>query len=139
MNILVTPYVSILADVPLQMVKLRWTGYCPSEDYRLALETALKAVEENGFLYWLADLRSMEAIMHDDERWTVEKWFPKLGQAGLERMAIVTSTDAFNAMSVDRIMDDSQPSYGFEVAYFDNKQLAEEWLREKLPLIKPVS
>jgi hypothetical protein len=138
MDILTDPCVSIKGNAQKGMLTLRWKGYCPSDGYRHALETARKAVLTNNFKHWLADLRNMEAILRDDERWTVEEWFPKMGHTNLERMAIITSSDFLNAMSVDRIMDESRSSYGFDVAYFDDERKATAWLNKPVSLVKRV-
>lgn len=73
----------------------------------------------------------MEAILHDDEQWTINQWFPKMYHTGLKRMAIITSTDFLNSMSVDRIMQSADDERTFDVAYFDNEVDARKWLSEK--------
>ena len=77
---------------------------------------------------WLADLRGMNAILRQDEQWTVNEWFPTLAKTGLKRMAILMSSDYFNQMSVDRIMQAATPEMPFAVAYFDDAEGALAWL-----------
>ncbi len=137
MVILDRPYVNIVADDATRTITLRWTDYSPSKEYREALDLACTAVKERGVRLWLADLRRMGAILQDDEKWTVSDWFPRMAKAGLKRMAILTSTDYFNQMSVDRIMEDSAPVIGFDVAYFDDEHQARKWLLDKAEVLDP--
>ena len=122
------PYAVIVRSSALSMIRLSWTGYAPSREYREILEQALSEVEEHEVQRWSADLRDMAAILQQDEHWTVTDWFPRLAAAGLKRMAILMSSDLFNQMSVERIMGAATPVLGFEVAYFDDMQKAEAWL-----------
>jgi hypothetical protein len=121
-------YVTVQVDTSERMVTLSWTGYAPSEVYRSILECGLDAVAGMGLTRWLADLRGMDAILQQDEQWTVSDWFPRLGRTGLKRMAILTSSDYFNQMSVDRIMTAATPAMPFAVAYFDKIENARVWL-----------
>ncbi len=121
-------YADVVADLDRSTISLRWKEYAPSPIFRSILEDARVHVKLYGITRWLGDLRGMKAILRQDELWTVAEWFPKLASAGLRRMAIVTSTDYFNQMSVDRIMSGAAPSIPFEVAYFDDADMARIWL-----------
>lgn len=111
-----------------QMIMLTWTGYAPSPVYRSILEEAQQHVRDEKLTRWLADLRFMDAILMQDEQWTVSDWFRRLATAGLKRMAIITSSSYFNRMSVDRIMTASSPDLPFATAYFDDVEKARTWL-----------
>ena len=139
MEIIKKPYATVTGDLDTRTVTLRWTDYTPSADYRETLTVARDAVKKYSFIHWLADLRNMTAILQADEKWTVEEWFPSLAEAGLKRMAILTSRDFFNQMSVDRIMQDAAPVIGFQVAYFDDEPKARTWLMEEELLAEPMA
>ena len=111
-----------------RMITLTWTGYAPSVAYRSILDEALANVKALDLLRWLADLQGMDAIMQQDEQWTVNDWFPRLAKSGLKRMAILTSVDYFNRMSVDRIMSAGTAEIPLDVAYFDDVENAKSWL-----------
>ena len=110
------------------MICLRWAGYAPSIVYRSILDDARMNVGLHQLERWLADLRGMNAILRQDEQWTVNDWFPTLAKTGLKRMAILMSSDYFNQMSVDRIMQAATPEMPFAVAYFDDEEGARAWL-----------
>lgn len=111
-----------------RLITLVWRGYAPSDAYRSILNEALGNVKGLELIRWLADLREMDAILKQDEHWTTEEWFPKLAQTGLKRMAILTSSDYFNQMSVDRIMTSGTAGFPLDVAYFDDPENARSWL-----------
>jgi hypothetical protein len=110
------------------MITLTWTGYAPSSAYRAILDEALANVKALDLQRWLADLQGMDAIMQMDEQWTVNDWFPRLAKSGLKRMAILTSADYFNRMSVDRIMTAGTAEMPLDVAYFEDVEKAKVWL-----------
>jgi hypothetical protein len=121
-------FVLVQADEDDKLISLKWSGYAPSTVFRQILEEARENVAQHGLLRWLADLRGMNAILRQDEQWTVTDWFPRLAKTGLKRMAILMSTDYFNQMSVDRIMQAATPEMPFDVSYFDNEESARAWL-----------
>ena len=97
-------YLTIFLKPEKSQIKLKWKKFATSEQFRDGLNTALEAVREHGIKNWLANLKNMEVILPADEEWATNEWFPKIATAGLEKMAIVTSLDYFNNVSVKRIV-----------------------------------
>ena len=79
-------------------------------------------------LYWLADLRTMTAILQEDEKWANEEWFPRLFNTKLEKMAILRSQDYFNQTSVQRSFTAVNGQLTFKVAWFPGTGEALDWL-----------
>ncbi len=125
-------YVTVSSEPACGLITLTWTGFAPSPIFRSILEDALMNVRLRQLKFWLADLRKMNAILRQDEQWSANDWFPRMAQTGLERMAILTSSDYFNQMSVDRIMDNATPDLPFAVSYFDDPEAARSWLLSKV-------
>lgn len=126
------PFLKITYHPGQSMIALRWTKYATGADYRRGLEFALDFVRRNNVRYWLADLRLMSAILQPEVKWTNEDWFPRLIQAGvLRKMALLPSSDFFNQMSVDRIMDYSAGAFTFQVGYFPTEEELLAWLFER--------
>lgn len=123
-----TEFVTATIDPAIRLIQLRWKGFAPTPEFRRTLDEALQSVLEHKLLYWLADLRGMSAILRRDEQWSSTDWFPRAAASGLKKMAIVTSTDLFNQMSVERIMDDAAGVITFQTAYFDDADVARAWL-----------
>lgn len=113
-----------------RMITLKWTGYAPSKEFRSILDEAQQHVRTSGLTRWLADLRLMDAILMQDEHWTVTDWYPRMANSGLMRMAILTSSDYFNRMSVDRIITASSPAVPFTTSFFDDENKAKAWLMQ---------
>lgn len=125
-------YVTVSSEPASELITLTWTGFAPSPVFRSILEDALMNVRLRQLKFWLADLRKMNAILRQDEQWSANDWFPRLALTGLERMAILTSSDYFNQMSVDRIMTNATPELPFAVSYFDDPEAARSWLLSKV-------
>lgn len=121
-------YVTVESETEQGLITLTWTGFAPSPVFRSILEDALLNVRLHKLSFWLADLRQMNAILRQDEQWSANDWFPRLANSGLKRMAILTSSDYFNQMSVERIMSHASPVLPFEVGYFDDLGAARGWL-----------
>lgn len=125
-------YVTVEADTEQGLITLTWTGFAPSPVFRSILEDALLNVRLHKLSFWLADLRKMNAILRQDEQWSANDWFPRIATSGLKRMAILTSSDYFNQMSVERIMNDATPELPFTISYFDDPVAARDWLLSKV-------
>jgi len=111
-----------------KLIHLEWKGYARSDQYRNGLDLALDFVMRNDVRFWLADLLTMTAIVQDDEKWANEVWFPKLFHTGLEKMAIMRSSDYFNQTSVQRSFTAVNGQLTFKVAWFPEPVEAALWL-----------
>ena len=111
-----------------QLIHLEWKGHARSEEYRRGLDLGLGFVMTHDVRYWLADLRTMGAILQPDEKWANEVWFPKLFHTGLEKMAILRSSDYFNQTSVQRSFTAMNGKLTFKVAWFPTTGEAMDWL-----------
>ncbi len=125
-------YITVESETERKLITLTWTGFAPSPIFRSILEDALMNVRLHKLSFWLADLRKMNAILRQDEQWSTSDWFPRLAASGLERMAILMSSDYFNQMSVERIMNNATPELPFAVSYFDDREAARAWLLSKV-------
>jgi hypothetical protein len=122
------PFLRISYTPAEQLIHLEWKGHARSSEYRHGLEFALDHVKHHKVTRWLADLRSMTAILRTDEQWANETWFPQLFNTALEKMAIVPSNDYFNQTSVQRSFTAVDGKLTFKVAWFPTPQEAFDWL-----------
>lgn len=111
-----------------RLIHLEWKGHAKSEQYRRGLLAGLACVQENDVRHWLADLRRMTAILQADEQWANTVWFPQLFGTGLEKMAILPSSDYFNQTSVQRSFTAVNGRLTFKVAWFEREDEARVWL-----------
>ena len=122
------PYLRMVLRAEQRSIRLTWNGHALSKEYRHGLSVALVVLREHDVRYWLADLRNMTAILHADEQWANEVWFPQLFTTGLRRMAIVESRDFFNQTSVARSFTAVNGKLSFEVAWFGSPEEATAWM-----------
>lgn len=122
-------FLTIYHRPELKQIHLKWKGYATSQEYREGLETALKLVEQKSVHFWLGDRKFMQAILPQDEDWSVQQWMPKLQTSGLKKMAIVTSLDFLNNSSMKRILSSRKLSSP-EIGFFVDETGAAKWLEE---------
>lgn len=113
-----------------------WTGYVPSDTYREIMDESIRHAITHDVHRWFNDLRDMGAILQPDEQWTKESWFPRLARTKVSRMAFLMSSDFFNQMSVDRIMNVGTELMPLEVGYFSDIEEARSWLLSTKPTMK---
>ncbi len=121
-------YLTIYLDADHKLIHLKWKGHVSSEHLREALNFALEIVQEHQVEFWLGDLKMMQAILPIDEAWTNQNWIPRLVKTGIRRMAIVTSLDYLNNMSVRRTADTAAPISRYETRFFVDVVEAKDWL-----------
>lgn len=107
--------------------KAVWSGFAHGESYQNVLNSALRLFKEKNISLWMADLRDMEAITEEDQKWANEVWFPQAIGGGLKKIAILISKDAFNQMAVEEIMT-KVDAINFSSGYFSDFSEAEKWL-----------
>ena len=125
------PYLTIRWDQATRSVIMEWKMFVDGDGFRDGLNTGLELLVEKRASRWLADLRKLEVVTADDQKWSNEDWFPRAISAGIKAMAIVVPKSTIAAMSVDAIMKKAELQNRTLVThYFDNVFDAREWLRE---------
>ncbi len=112
-----------------QLVRLAWKGNAAGEAYRGPSLAVLQAVQHFGLKYFLSDARAMGPILFADRSWSEKEVIPKLIEAGLKRIAIVSSSDGINMIAVDNMVN-TIPMGTATVAFFDDVARAQRWLME---------
>ena len=120
--------VDIFHDPEHRILHMQWKRFADSNQFREALLFGLDQVNTHQISGWLGNLKHMESILPADEEWASKSWFPLLAKTSLRKMAIVTSLDYFNNVTVKRIMQTAEPLIGFETRYFVDPQDARDWL-----------
>ncbi|MFZ1686434.1 MAG: hypothetical protein WAU70_03370 [Flavobacteriales bacterium] len=122
------PFLRVSHTPKDHLIHLEWKGHARSDQYRMGLDLGLDFVKKHDVRYWLADLRKMTAILQADEKWANEVWFPKIFDTGLEKMAVLPSSDYFNQTSVQRSFTAVNGKLTFKVAWFREAGEAFDWL-----------
>lgn len=112
-----------------KLVRLTWKGNAAGGSYRGPSLAVLQAVQDLGLKYFLSDARAMGPILFADRSWSEKEVIPKLIEAGLKRIAIVSSSDGINMIAVDNMVN-TIPMGTAKVAFFDDLSRAQRWLLE---------
>ena len=54
----------------------------------------------------------MGAILHDDEKWSIDVFMPEIIKLGLRRVAVVRGDDYFTHTATERMVDATAESLG---------------------------
>lgn len=107
----------------------RWNGFSYGDEYRNAMDKIIEFYTEKKITKILANLEKFDVITDEDQKWTNETWFPKLLGAGVKRMAVVVSQDAFSQMSVEDVLSKVE-SLDFVSQFFNSEEAAHKWLEK---------
>lgn len=110
------------------MITSTWNGFVPSEEYRAALWRIHDEVRDRHLQLWISDTRAMGAILHADEKWSLEVFMPEIIKLGLRRVAVVRGEDYFTHTATERMVDATAEVAPFKVELFADPAEAERWL-----------
>ena len=113
------------ADVPC--VIMTWKGYATSREFREANERILGVIAERRVSKLLGDIKEFVLIGADDQHWLSTNWIPRVTEAGLRLVAMVTSVFYFNRVAVESVGQKLDPDR-LIMQNFDNREAAREWL-----------
>lgn len=113
-----------------RLVRLTWKRPIFGEAYRSVLMKVLDVVREQGTNMWLSDGRNAGPILQNDQVWTMKEFTPAVMAAGLERIAIVNSSDVLNMMAVDRMVNATPAEAPYDIAFFEDPSIAQLWLMD---------
>ena len=140
MNYFEEAYLHIKAEK--SVATMEWKGLAKTDAYRKGFESFLKLLTEGKYLFWLFDYTDAKVIDLKDQKWTTGEWLPsamKVLQGNLSKVAVIMSNDVFNKVAVRVIMTYIIQNSHAEVAYFNNKKDAMEWLMQEQEVHESVS
>jgi hypothetical protein len=129
-------YVTVFYFEDKSLVVIKWHGFANSAEYRALLDKLLEVATTTRAKHWLADNTNMRVIRPVDQEYTNTVWFPEFIKTDIQKLAIVTSTDFFNRLAVDKILTRASGIIKFDTMYFDNMAEALEWLGVSRDVIK---
>ena len=132
MEILEKDFVKITYDESTEIINVGWPVNPTSDEIRTGLNTGRDFVKENNVKKWLGNTTHMDAIDDADIEWINNHWFPTLLEAGIQKMAVIVSTNVFGKMAVEDIISKVETLNGFESRYFDNEEEGEKWLENAI-------
>ena len=123
------PYLSIRWDVLHNHVFSEWRGFANSAELRSCLLKGIEAITDNRAAAYVSDARKLKVIVHEDQEWIKETWMPLAINAGLKRLAFVTSSTGLGRLTITDVVtlvDD----HGVKSRTFDSLTAARQWVRQ---------
>ena len=74
----------------------------------------------------------------DDQKWSVDVWYPQAVQAGLRRMAVVVSNSTIATLVAKRVVSQFNKTE-LVTEYFEEDAAAARWLRSTVTMPSRVS
>lgn len=116
-----------IEDIPC--VHLDWLGFAKPTEFREACDTALNLLEKTLVSKMLVDNSKAKIISPENQKWFTEDWMARAYEKGYRTSAIIVSSNIFNEVSVNRIVDQLD-DHKFTIKYFDQQEKARKWLKE---------
>ena len=123
------PYLSIRWDGLHHHVYSEWHAFASSVELRRSLLSGLQAIRDNHATAYISDARKVKVIVHADQEWIKEKWMPLAKQAGLKRLAFVTSPTGLGQATIEDVsalVDHNE----LESRTFDSMAAARQWVSQ---------
>ncbi len=90
-------------------------------------EQAKIALEKNTFAF-ITDASSLLFTIHPDvQEWVNQTIFKDMYEAGVKKLALLSSTDTVAQLSIEQLVDDYTLK-SFAIEFFDNTEKAKEWI-----------
>ncbi|MCT4637281.1 MAG: hypothetical protein N4A72_06200 [Bacteroidales bacterium] len=106
-------------------------GFLNSEKFKKIGEDLHLALKEHKACKQLNNIENMKVLTQDVQHWVNNTWFAQATKNGLKYLAFVVPKDIFGKVSMQSANADWTGSNGVEIEYFNNIEVAKEWLRSK--------
>ncbi len=107
----------------------QYYGFTPSEEFRKILDAAMNLITTEKVELALGDNRNMKVIRPADQEYLNTVWFPEFFKISrIRKSASIQSTDIFNQMAAESILQKIEGQITFEFQYFDSIEKACQWL-----------
>jgi hypothetical protein len=81
-----------------------WKGFATSAEFQGALLKAVDVIRERSGAAFVNDIRKLELVSDEDQRWLMSTWPPLVMAAGLKRLAIVMAKTGLSKMAVEEML-----------------------------------
>ncbi|MFB6163750.1 MAG: STAS/SEC14 domain-containing protein [Haloarculaceae archaeon] len=114
-------------DEEIEAVVHDWSGNPDSQTYRELLRESLSVIERRSATKLLSDSRDMGVLSGADQRWSLEEWYPRAVEAGVERVAVVYPEETLASHQIDAMArEDFDPPV--DRLFTDDVDEARDWL-----------
>ncbi|PVY37937.1 STAS/SEC14 domain-containing protein [Pontibacter virosus] len=120
-------YLTIQVDAKNRWVHVNWMGYLTEENVKTGAQAYTDALAEAGYTCVLNDTRLIIGGWDHSLQWVLNDWSPRAARAGLKHFAMITTPETFAESTASTFYINLK---AFSVKVFDDKNSAEEWLRQ---------
>ena len=130
MTFLNEKYAGVVFRPEIPCVHITWYGYANTQQSQKALNAVIDAMTETKTGIVIADVREMKVINPEMQEWNHNIWMPRAVKAGYSVLALVQSSDFFNQVSVNNIIEAYKKDYGddFKINVVRTQKEAEKWI-----------
>jgi hypothetical protein len=121
------PWLFMRWDSEHRGIFAEWKAFATSEEFRGALTKAIEVIRSRRAGCFVNDIRKLELITDEDQRWILQTWTPQAVAAGLKRIAIVIAHTGLSKMAVEEMFKE-QASARVESRTFDSLPDAMQWV-----------
>ena len=126
-TLVTVPYITLKHDPATGILYVDWTGDQTKESVMDGCEKILYFLKQLKCTKALNDNSNVTSIWLDATWWVAVDWFPRMYQAGCRLVAWVESPDPLCKLSMEETL--KFDIKGINVQIFENKKLADEWLK----------
>lgn len=135
--ILATPYGVALADETVPCVITQWHGFANKTEFMALQGAALAYYEQHSTVAtpwgWVGDVRRMEAIPGEAQRWLQEVFNPRALAAGLQVVSVVVAEGIFGKIATERyVQQTAATAAALGVSYYSSLEEAKAGARREL-------
>jgi hypothetical protein len=111
-------------------VVMEWDGYATTVQFKEGTEKMLEVLVANKAGKVLADIKDMDIIGMEDQRWIESVFLPRAIEQGFKAIALIKPTSYFNRVAVESISY-KVANEKLQIGIFDNIEEAKVWLAGK--------
>jgi len=130
-ELLDTTFINISLDKKSNTLVEQWKLHfgikVEEQTFREPMELILKTLkEENGITKYLSITTERKSLIHEDQLWMENTFYPSLSNIGLERLAIVSAKDVQEISLIKNMLHNLNESISIDI--FNKANLAKNWL-----------
>jgi hypothetical protein len=115
-------------DEKENIVRMLWTGYANSAQFREGTNRMLAVLQEQKAACVLGDIREMVLISQEDQQWLLDRFLPAAISSGFRALALLQPRHYFNKVAVETVAYKVN-SEKLQIRFFDAESEALSWLK----------
>ena len=113
---------------PIPHIYIKWEFMIYEQLFRDGMNKLIDMMKKHKTGRVLSNVVELGALTENDQKWSVNDWLPRALAAGYSAIAVVISEELFGKMAVEDVLNDAAEKSPIQIQYFDNEDIAAEWL-----------